>query len=57
MPKYIKVEGIVEIKENEDNDFFMDEFIEFIEKHKWYFGGGSKEVDENGEDENHDDEE
>ena len=49
MSKYIKIEGIVEIKDYQDNDLFIDEFITFVEKHNWYFGGGSKEVDEYGE--------
>ncbi|GIO63732.1 hypothetical protein J43TS9_53060 [Paenibacillus cineris] len=47
---FIKIEGIVEVRDDEDNDIFIDEFLEFIERHKWYFGGGSREVNESGED-------
>ncbi|RED36623.1 hypothetical protein [Paenibacillus sp. VMFN-D1] len=50
MAKFIKIEGIVEIRDDEDNDIFIDEFLEFIERHQWYFGGGSREVNELGED-------
>ncbi|WP_408895319.1 hypothetical protein [Paenibacillus taichungensis] len=32
------------------NDEFLDKFIAFIESNGWGFGGGSKQIDEDGND-------
>lgn len=56
MAKYLKIEGIVEIRDDESIDLFTDKFIDFLEENKWYFGGGSNEVDENGNEINSKDE-
>ena len=34
---------------NIDPDEFWDAFIEFVESNGWHFGGGIKQVDEDGE--------
>jgi hypothetical protein len=31
------------------HDEFLDKFIEFIEKNNWLFGGGTKQIDDDGE--------
>jgi uncharacterized protein YggL (DUF469 family) len=34
---------------NINHDEFLDKFIEFVENNNWLFGGGTKQVDEDGE--------
>ncbi|MCH5583724.1 hypothetical protein MK805_01910 [Shimazuella sp. AN120528] len=34
---------------NINHDEFLDKFIEFVEKNNWLFGGGTKQVDKDGE--------
>ncbi len=48
IPKYIEISGVLEV--DVSNDEFVDEFIDWIESKGWYYTGGTKEVDENGED-------
>lgn len=50
MPKGIDLQGTVFANDNSDisHDLFTDKFIEFIEANGWYFGGGSKQVDYQG---------
>lgn len=31
-----------------DHDVFLDKFIEFVEANGWMFGGGSQQIDEDG---------
>ena len=46
----VKIEGVVTGPESEDQ--FTDAFIEFVEAHGWYFGGGTQEIkEENNKDE------
>ncbi|WP_418027520.1 hypothetical protein [Paenibacillus sp. JJ1722] len=47
----IKISGAIFAAEgNVDHDEFIDEFIEFVEANGWEFGGGSKKIDEEGND-------
>ncbi|MGG4184118.1 hypothetical protein ABEW24_12170 [Paenibacillus jamilae] len=51
MKKGIKISGAVFATEgNVDHDEFIDKFIEFVEANGWEFGGGSKKIDEEGND-------
>jgi uncharacterized protein YggL (DUF469 family) len=44
----MKIEGIIELRDDEEIDRVADKFIDFIEENGWFFGGGYKEVDEEG---------
>lgn len=44
MSRLIHIDGIVEIKDSETHDDFLDKFIQFIEANGWTFGGGSTDV-------------
>lgn len=48
MARFIKIDGILEIQDNINEDEFWEMFIDFIEERHWYFGGGIYEVDEEG---------
>ena len=48
MSRFIKIDGILEIQDEIEEDEFWNTFIEFIEEKNWYFGGGIYEVDEEG---------
>ncbi|TKH39075.1 hypothetical protein C1I59_07440 [Paenibacillus polymyxa] len=51
MKKGIKISGAVfATKGNIDHDEFIDKFIEFVESNGWEFGGGSRLIDEDGND-------
>lgn len=41
--KEIEINGCCEVSESLTLDEFNDLFIDFIEEHGWYFGGGIKE--------------
>lgn len=48
----IEISGIIFAEDENTNiahDEFLDKFIEFVEKNNWSFGGGTKQVDEDGE--------
>lgn len=50
MSRHIQVNGVVEIKDSETHNDFMDKFIQFVESNGWSFGGGTQDVtDENEE--------
>ena len=42
MIKEIEIQGCVTVPEEVSMDEFIDEFIAFIEKNEWSFGGGYK---------------
>jgi hypothetical protein len=45
----IKLEGVIyPLEGNLGNNNFMDEFLEFLESKGWQFGGGSYQIDEEG---------
>lgn len=44
MSRLIKIEGVIEIKDDEDINYCTDQFINFIESKGWYFGGGTREI-------------
>jgi hypothetical protein len=47
--KGIEISGSIYAENGEiDHDEFTDKFIDFIESNGWYFGGGTKQVDEEG---------
>ena len=51
MKKGIEISGAIFATEGDvDHDEFLDKFIEFLEANGWEFGGGSKQVDEEGND-------
>ncbi|MEC2129336.1 50S ribosome-binding protein YggL [Brevibacillus centrosporus] len=43
----IQVNGVVEIKDTESHDEFLDKFIEFVERNGWFFGGGTQDITDN----------
>ncbi|WP_156877584.1 50S ribosome-binding protein YggL [Shimazuella kribbensis] len=48
----IKISGTIFAEDGHTNinhDEFLDKFIEFVEKNNWLFGGGTKQIDEDGE--------
>ncbi|MGG0940457.1 hypothetical protein ABHN11_31105 [Brevibacillus centrosporus] len=47
MSKLIQVNGVVEIKDTESHDEFLDKFIEFVESNGWSFGGGTQDITDN----------
>lgn len=44
MGKIIEIDGCVEVPDEVTVDDFLDLFIEFVESHDWYFGGGVQEL-------------
>lgn len=44
MGKIIEIDGCVEVPDEVTVDDFLDLFIEFVESHDWYFGGGVREL-------------
>ena len=44
MIKEIEIQGCVTVPEEVSMDEFIDEFIAFIEKNEWSFGGGYKAI-------------
>ena len=46
MSKEIVLNGCVEIPDDVSEEAFCDAFIEFVENHGWYYGGGIYEYDE-----------
>ena len=44
MIKEIEIQGCVTVPEEVSMDEFIDEFIAFIEKNEWSFGGGYKTI-------------
>ena len=48
MSRYIEINGVVELPDKVDHDQFWNEFIDFLEDNGYYFGGGTKEIDEEG---------
>jgi len=48
MSRYIEINGVVELPDNVDHDQFWNEFIDFLESKGYYYGGGSQEIDEEG---------
>ena len=44
MIKEIELQGCVTVPEEVSMDEFIDEFIAFIEKNEWSFGGGYKTI-------------
>ncbi|MGM0750258.1 MAG: hypothetical protein ACQEUS_21030 [Bacillota bacterium] len=46
----VKIEGVIYSLEGDlGHNNFMDEFLEFIESKGWHFGGGSSQIDEEGQ--------
>ena len=45
MSKEIVLNGCVEIPDDVSEEAFCDAFIEFVENHGWYYGGGIYEYD------------
>ncbi|WP_442600762.1 hypothetical protein [Paenibacillus sp. KN14-4R] len=41
MSRFNKLEGVIEIKDEQTEDGFTDKFIDFIEANGWFFGGGT----------------
>lgn len=48
MSRYIEINGVVELPDNVDHDQFLNEFIDFLESKGYSFGGGTKEIHEDG---------
>ena len=46
MSKEIVLNGCVEIPDDMSEEAFCDAFIDFVESHGWYYGGGIYEYDE-----------
>ncbi|WP_455194586.1 hypothetical protein [Eubacterium ramulus] len=46
MSKEIVLNGCVEIPDDMSEEAFCDAFIEFVENHGWYYGGGIYKYDE-----------
>ena len=46
MSKEIVLNGCVEIPDDMSEEAFCDAFIDFVESHAWYYGGGIYEYDE-----------
>ena len=44
MIKEIEIQGCVTVPEEVSMDEFIDEFIAFIEKNEWSFGGGYRTI-------------
>ena len=44
MIKEIEIQGCVTVPEEVSMDEFIDEFIAFIDKNEWSFGGGYKTI-------------
>ena len=44
MGKIIEIDGCVEVPDEVTVDDFLELFIEFVESHDWYFGGGVQEL-------------
>jgi len=44
--RLIEINGVAEIPPSVSLDQFSDMFIQFIESHGWYFGGGYKDITE-----------
>ncbi|WP_186579523.1 YggL 50S ribosome-binding family protein [Aquibacillus kalidii] len=50
-PTGVNLDGVIYTNNNGDlgHNQFMDAFLEFIESNGWSFGGGSFQIDEEGE--------
>lgn len=49
MKKGVEIKGVIFATEGDvHHDLFIDKFIEFVEANGWEFGGGSKQIDEEG---------
>ncbi|MFC5402954.1 hypothetical protein [Cohnella soli] len=48
--RYIHIEGTIQINNPENIEKVSDIFIQLMEENKWFFGGGFKDVDEEGND-------
>lgn len=46
MSKEIVLNGYVEIPDDVSEEDFCDAFIDFVENHGWYYGGGIYKCDE-----------
>ena len=46
--KYVELDMMLTIKDDECVNDVFDKFIEFVENNGWYAGGGMKEVDKDG---------
>lgn len=45
--KGVKIDGMIFANEGDvDLDEFLDAFIEFVESKGWFFGGGTRQVDD-----------
>ena len=44
--KFLKIDGIIEIPDELNTDEFINAYIDLIEKHNCYFGGGFNDVTE-----------
>lgn len=49
MSKVFEINGCVEVPEDISEDEFWNIFIDFVEAHNWYFGGGINECTEENE--------
>ena len=47
--RFIEINGVVEVHPVISLDQFSNMFIRFIEAHNWFFGGGYKDVTDEGE--------
>jgi hypothetical protein len=48
--RYYKIEGILQVKDDLDVDHVTDIMLEHLDSNEFTFGGGIKEVDEQGND-------
>ena len=44
MKKLVEVKGCIEIPADDETDFVIDKFIEFLENNGWTFGGGFQTI-------------
>jgi len=44
MKKLIEINGCIEIPENVETEFVIDEFVTFVESRGWTFGGGFQTI-------------
>ncbi len=44
MKKLIEINGCIEIPENVETEFVIDEFVTFVENRGWTFGGGFQTI-------------
>lgn len=47
---FIDINGVVQVPNTMTHEQFLDKFLEFVESLNGSFGGGTKEVDSNGND-------